>query len=285
MNNSVRSIYENGKEALTKANIENCAFEAAEMCLSCFGIDKTAFLLSPDAEVCEEDIKRYERMISERISGRPLQYILGEWSFYGRSFSVGEGVLIPRPETEQLADICISEIKKHGYKTVFDLCSGTGCIGITVALACPEAEVYLFELYDGAMKFLRKNTEKYQNGNIRIVPCDILGDIPSELPQSDVIVSNPPYIPEKELDGLQTEVRHEPATALDGGESGLDFYRKIARDWVAKLNDGGFLAVECGEGQGGEISDMLEENGKTDIVSDLYGAERFVTLYKKGKYK
>lgn len=283
LNKTVRELVVSGCDALKNAGIENSDFEALEICLSCTGIDKTSFLLFPEIEASEEEIKRFNDMISERIGGRPLQYILGEWSFFGRSFAVGEGVLIPRPETEQLADMCISEIKKRGFKTVFDLCAGSGCIGITIALECPSTEVWLFELFDGAFDFLKKNADYYQNGRIHTVRCDVLRGATEKLPVPELIVSNPPYIPTRELESLQSEVRREPVTALDGGENGLVFYGAVADKWLPLLRDGGFAAVEAGEGQSDEIANMFTPYGATNRVSDFYGVRRFVTLNKRRK--
>ena len=278
MNNSVREMCEYGTEILLRAGIDNARNEAAEMCMSVLKIDRTALLLYPERPVSAGQNELFSSMLSRRISGEPLQYVLGEWSFFGRRFSVGEGVLIPRPETEQLVDICTEKIKQSGAKIVFDLCAGSGCIGITVAAECPDTEVYLFELYDGAFEYLKKNAAAYKNTKTHLVKCDILKGIPEGLPVPDAIISNPPYIPAGEIAGLQKEVLREPSSALDGGVNGLDFYFAIAEKWIPLISAGGFAAVECGEGQAERISEIFSAYGKSKPVSDFYGAQRFVIL-------
>ncbi len=274
-------MYNRGAAELVKHGIEDAEFDSLQLCLTAAGIDRTEFLLSPDKKVSEAEALRFDNMIAERACRRPLQYIIGEQSFFGRSFSVGEGVLIPRPETEQLVDFCIEKIKKNGYKTVFDLCAGTGCIGITVACECPQTEVYLFELFDGAFGFLKKNAALCDDGRVHLIRCDVLGGMPDGLPAPDVIISNPPYIKSGDISVLQSEVRCEPSTALDGGVSGLVFYGTIARKWLPFLKNGGFAAVECGEGQCGAIAELFSVHGKTEIINDFYGADRFVTVNQR----
>lgn len=278
MSNAVREMYDRGAAELKKSGIEDAEFDALQLCLSAVGIDRTDFLLNPAREVSEAAVRRFDNLIAERADGRPLQYIIGEQSFFGRSFFVGEGVLIPRPETEQLADICIQKIKKNGCKTVFDLCAGTGCIGITVACECPQTDVYLFELFDGAFGFLEKNAALCSDGRVHLIRCDVLGGMPDGLPVPDVIISNPPYIKSGDIPALQSEVRCEPRTALDGGGSGLVFFGAIARKWLPFLKNGGFAAVECGEGQCGAIAELFSVHGKTETINDFYGVDRFVTV-------
>lgn len=281
MNDTVRTLFESGRHLLRNANVTDADFDAFSICAGVTGIDRTEFLLNPEREVSENEKTRIEKMLNERASGRPLQYVLGEWTFFGRNFAVGEGVLIPRPETEQLVDLCIGEIKKNNFKTVFDLCAGTGCIGITAACECPDTSVYLFELYDEAFSFLENNVSLCPDGRVCAVRRDIFSGVPDGFPAADIIVSNPPYIPNEEMKSLQSEVRREPATALCGGEDGLIFYRAVAEKWISALRVGGVLAVECGEHQSQKIAKMFDEYGIVETVTDFYGVDRFVVLHKK----
>ncbi len=276
-------MYERGAAELKKAGTEDAEFDALHLCLTAVGISRTEFLLNSGRTVSEDEARRFYKMISEREDGRPLQYIIGEQSFFGRSFAVGEGVLIPRPETEQLADICIGTAAKNGYKTVFDLCAGTGCIGITVACECPQTDVYLFELFDGAFEFLEKNSVMCGDGRVHPIRCDVLDGMPDGIPAPDMIVSNPPYIMSGDIPALQKEVLREPHSALDGGAGGLVFYEAIAEKWLPHLKDGGFAAVECGEGQSDAVSELFSRYGKAEKTKDFYGADRFVTVTKTSK--
>ncbi len=280
MSDTLSAVYKEGTLKLNEAHINNAPFDAREMLYSAFSVDRIALILSPDMPVSSDKTAVFFDMINRRIAGEPLQYILGEWSFYGRRFFVGEGVLIPRPETEQLADICIENIKSHGLKTVYDLCAGTGCIGITIAIECPETDVYLFELYDDALFYLKKNVGYYNLRNVHIIKYNVMSPPPTDIPTPDLIVSNPPYIPKNEMEGLQAEVKLEPATALDGGTDGLDFYRAETELWLPKLNPNGFYIVESGEDQPPQIADMLVKYGKPVITADLYETERFVGVRK-----
>ncbi len=280
LSDTLSSVLKEGTSRLKEANVKNALYEAREMLYSAFSVDRITLILYPDTAVDADRTAVFFDMISRRISGIPLQYVLGEWSFYGRRFFVGEGVLIPRPETEQLADICIEVIKEHSLKTVYDLCSGTGCIGITIAIECPDTDVYLFELYDDALFYLKKNVEQYNLKNVHIIKYNVMSPPPTDIPTPDLIVSNPPYIPRNEMDTLQAEVKLEPATALDGGTDGLDFYRAERELWLPVLNPYGFYIVECGEEQPPEISEMLEKYGNPATMEDMYETERFVCVRK-----
>ena len=225
----------------------------------------------------EPERDAYEALLRRRAAGEPLQYILGQWDFRGEPFAVGPGVLIPRPETEQLAELCIEAARARGAITVYDLCAGTGCIGLTVAKACPQARVYLLELHEGALSYLKQNEAAFSLPHTHIVQADVLKGLPETLPAPDLIVSNPPYIRAGELPGLQREVGFEPATALDGGEDGYVFYRAIAEKWLPLLPRGGFAAVECGEGQPETVAGLFGRTLDCAVVKDLYGVPRFVT--------
>lgn len=280
MNDTVRAMYERGAAELKKNGTQDAGFDALHLCLTAVGIDRTEFLLKPDRAVSDNEAQRFFEMISERANGRPLQYIIGEQSFFGRSFSVGEGVLIPRPETEQLAEICVETVKRSGSKTVFDLCAGTGCIGITVACECPQTDVYLFELFDGAFKYLEKNSAICSGGRLHLVRCDVLDGVPDGVPAPDMIVSNPPYIMSGDIPSLQKEVLCEPRSALDGGNDGLVFYEAIAQKWIPYMTPGGFAAAECGEGQSDAVLRMFSRYGNAEKINDFYGVDRFVAVTK-----
>ena len=276
-----RELHNYGKDVLLKNETEDAEFEALQLLIGAADFKQVDFFLH-SSDIVEQDIcDRYDDMLSQRISGRPLQYILGEWDFYKSTFFVGEGVLIPRPETEQLVEICIKEIKKNSYKTVYDLCAGSGCIGISIAKECPDVQVVMFELFDNALQYTKKNLENHKLSNVKLVKFDVLKDDVSSLENVDILVSNPPYIPYEEIFSLQAEVLREPHTALDGGEDGLVFYRAFEKNWLDKVNQNGFVAMECGEEQSDVIARLFADKLYSEQICDVFGVSRFVAGYKK----
>lgn len=214
-----------------------------------------------------------EAAVNRRINSEPLQYILGEWEFFSLPFVCGEGVLIPRPDTEALCEKAI-EFLGSEEKSCIDLCSGTGCVAVSIAEHCKNAEVYALEKYDKAYEYLEKNISLNRS---RVIP--LKGDLffPTD-GKYDLIVSNPPYIASDKLSSLQKEVRFEPMTALDGGADGLLFYRAIAELWVPKLKSGGMLAVEVGYDQSEAVKRIFSDVGLKNVGTyrDLCKIERVV---------
>ena len=242
----------------------------------------TDFLLSKNRPVSDTEKQRAFSFLSERLSHKPLQYILGKWDFFGQSFFVGEGVLVPRPETEQLCEYVIEKLKKMENPIVYDLCSGSGCIGLTIKAQVPDSRVYLFEKSPEAMFYLERNRRNLGLARETVtVQGDILKgyDAFSCLPVPDVIVSNPPYIRSSEIASLQPEVKNEPAMALDGGEDGFLFYEAIAEKWLSKMKKG-FAAVECGENQASYIGSLFEKHSsETEIIKDFNDIDRIVAAF------
>jgi release factor glutamine methyltransferase len=237
------------------------------------GIKNGQLRVYPDIEV---DKTRLDALIDRLNDGEPLQYIIGNWDFYDSEFYVGEGVLIPRPETEELVEKAIARISKLGRCTAYDLCAGSGCIGLSIAKACPLCEVYLIEKSGKAFEYLYKNAEGISNAHI--LNADICDDL--DLPSADIIVSNPPYIKSGDIPSLQSEVLREPVMALDGGADGLDFYRIINRLYYNRLNDGGTLLLEIGNEQGSDIPAVLTNFKDIKIYDDIYGNARIAEAIK-----
>lgn len=215
--------------------------------------------------------------------GEPLQYVLGKWDFYESEFYVGKGVLIPRPETEELTDLAVKYAKKTSSPLVYDLCSGSGCIGISIAKAVPQSDVYCVEKSADAMAYLLKNAQGIQN--VHAVSGDVLNTASFENIREnsiDIIVSNPPYIKSSEIEGLQREVQFEPREALDGGADGLEFYTYIAHEWKKYLKPNGILLFEIGNEQADEVACLLETNGykNIEIKNDMYGNPRIAASQK-----
>ncbi len=253
-------------------------FEALCIFNDLLGISKEKILLTV-AQATDEQLIKINDVIARRKNGEPLQYIIGKWDFYDLTFEVGEGVLIPRPETEMLVDFALEKLKTLQNPVVYDLCAGTGCIGFTIASHCKNAKVYLLEKEDKAFYFLKKNKERLKLNNVTIIQGDLFSFDFSALPKCDILISNPPYINSAEIKELQKEVLREPVTALDGGADGLNFYRCIAQRCVNNINKNGYMAFECGEQQSKQIIGLF--NGKfsqKQVLFDFNNIDRIVTF-------
>ena len=221
------------------------------------------FLRTDDWTALPDDVlSAFDTLAARRLTREPLQYILHEQSFLGRSFHVDERVLIPRPETELLAERAIEALHRKGSERVaLDLCCGSGCIAVSMALAVPDATVHACDLSEGALAVTRRNADTL-GANVTLHQGDLLGAVKGLA--FDVIVSNPPYIPTEDCAVLQQEVLQEPSMALDGGADGLDFYRRIAREAPAFLRSGGTLLLEIGYDQDAAVLRLLEDAGFRD---------------------
>ena len=281
---TVFELYKKITEIFDREKIEDVSLDARLLVEYACNINHGEFLFKRDREADETEIEKVMSYSERRISGEPVQYITGKWEFLDMEFSVGEGVLIPRPETEELVMYAAEKIKKMKKAVVFDLCSGSGCIGLSIKNLVPDADVYMIEKSDDALRFLEKNRIDLGFGNNTVlVQGDILNGYEgfSFLPKPDVIISNPPYIKTEEIDTLQKEVRKEPHMALDGGEDGYVFYRCLSEKWLPFVNEGGFIAVECGENQAVKIASMFSKHSKeTEIIKDFNNTERMVYASK-----
>ena len=274
------AVYREAVKTLSNAECDSPEFDAQQLISYCFGYNKTQLLMNSGAAVDEVKLIHFDDCVKRRCNHEPLQYIIGMWGFHRFSFKVGEGVLIPRPETEILVDFAVDKIQKNNYKVVFDLCCGSGCIGLSVAKLCPNVKVYCVDVSDTALEYTRQNKELLCADNVTVVKSDILESTGFlGLPRPDIILSNPPYIRTEEIKELQPEIAFEPSLALDGGEDGLIFYRSLAEIWYPFINRGGYLAMECGEDQAADILSMFV--GKADkgkVIKDAAGINRVVTV-------
>ncbi len=284
---TLSEVYRYAAYKLKEAGIENAVYDAKIIFETVFGVSYSQLVLNPEMPYDEKLIKKLDTLLDERMEGRPLQYIIGEWDFMGFTFRVGEGVLIPRSETEILVEYAVEKLRNVSKPVVFDLCSGSGCIGLSVKKLLPEARIFMIEKSNEALQYLNMNRIELGLARETIV---IKGDITkgydgfSSLPKPDVILSNPPYIKSSDISALQKEVQFEPSMALDGGEDGYDFYKCLAEKWLPYINDDGFIAVECGEEQAEEISRMFENYcSETEILNDYSDIQRIVVGFKEEK--
>ncbi len=236
------------------------------------GVARSA-LASCDSILTPSRVREMDRIAGERLAGRPLWYILGSANFYGHELKVDERVLIPRPETEMLAEMAI-KTAEPGDK-VLDLCTGSGCVAVAVAAATREKEVTVTasDVSAAALEVAAENAKS--NGvSVRFIESDLFASVKGKF---NLIVCNPPYIPTGDIAGLQREVReHEPLSALDGGADGLDFYRRLAAEAPKHLVRGGTLLLECGQGQAQAVVKLLTKFDYSIISRDLEGVERFI---------
>lgn len=282
---SVATTYNNlfldTRNRLKKAGIEAAQLEARE--LLCYASDKTREQLYRDMSlyVSAELEQRLEELIQRRLGGEPAAYLVGEWEFYGLPLDITTDVLIPRSDTEVLAERAIQRAKASGEGCrVLDLCAGSGCVGLAIASQVPECRVVLGELSESALRVCKQNIRR--NGlNARVTCLSVNAMEPPDatLWDFDVIACNPPYIPTGDIAGLDRSVReYEPHMALDGGDDGLDYYRFIAAHWKNALRLGGAMIFEVGIGQALQVEEILAQNGFEGIqtVADTQGIWRVV---------
>lgn len=261
------NLYLDIRQQLRRSGVEAATLEARE--LVCFGVGKSREELQRDGGLyASPELERQVRqLVDRRLAGEPVAYLIGEWEFYGLPLDISQDVLIPRADTEVLAEQAIAYIQTLGECRVLDLCAGSGCVGLAVASQAPRAWVILGELNDSALKICRQNIRR-NNLSARVMPvqADAREKPPRSLGEFQCIVSNPPYIPSGDIPGLETSVRdYEPHLALDGGADGLDFYRSITRDWKEALAPGGRLYFEVGIGQADPVLRLMRSQGFGDL--------------------
>jgi release factor glutamine methyltransferase len=280
MSSTYNNLYLDIRRKLRGAGVGDPSLEARE--LVCFATGKTREELFRDSGLyaSPELEERTWALVRRHLEGEPVAYLIGEWEFYGLPLDISRDVLIPRPDTEVLVEQAIDYVKTLGECRVLDLCAGSGCVGLAVAANAPKARVALGELSDGALKICRQNIRR--NGlSGRVVPVQVnaLEKPSSNLGEFQCIVSNPPYIPHGDIDGLDPSVRdYEPHLALDGGEDGMAFYCAITQLWKDALVPGGRLYYEVGVGQADTVLRIMRAVGFGDIqiVKDLNGIPRVV---------
>ena len=235
--------------------------------LQCRPVD----LLLKKPQLTPQQGRRFEECKARRLSGEPLQYIIGSWEFYGLEFKVDSRALVPRPETEILVDLAI---KKFQGSRILELGTGSGNIAVALAKFLPYVQVTTADISLEALALAMENAQRHEvESRIEFVHAD-MKDVTGSF---DLVISNPPYIPSSELKNLPADVQQEPAIALDGGEDGLKFYRAIINRSPSLLSPGGYLMMEFGDGQAEAISSLAQKHFKNiEIYKDLTGRERVI---------
>lgn len=281
------NLYLDIRRQLKAAGVENAQLEARE--LMCYATDKNReqFLRDAGLYVGDSMEKRIHDLVDRRLAGEPVAYIIGEWEFYGLPLDISRDVLIPRIDTELLAERAILLARAAGEGArVLDLCAGSGCIGLAVAANVPTCRVVLADVSEGALRVCKQNVRRCGlNAQVVCMLADAMQPPNPTLWDFDVIVCNPPYIPSADIAGLDISVKdYEPHMALDGGVDGLDFYRAIASRWSNALRLDGSLLFEVGIGQAGDVEMIMAKNGYSDIKTyqDTVGIWRVVEGKVKG---
>ena len=273
---TIREAVNWGAKRLKDNDIDNAEHDSFELLSAINGMTRTFYLVNGDSMLSEENFLLFEEHIDRRAAHVPLQHILGKAYFYGYEFEVNEDVLIPRQDTEVLVSEVI-KVTRNG-DNILDMCTGSGCIGITLAKKFTESRVLGIDVSEKALNVAQKNKHNLEADNIDFMLSDLFGELSTDI-TFNTIVSNPPYIPTKVIEGLQDEVRlHDPMLALDGTEDGLMFYRKITEKAGDYLKADGYLCYEIGAEQAADVSDIMKQAGFKDItvVKDLAGLDRVV---------
>lgn len=292
---TIKQVYNQIKNNFIKAGIDSPAFDAMCIIERIFKFNRQMLIAKGDALADNSLYEKCLELCNRRLNGEPLQYIIGYWTFMGCEFYVGEGVLIPRDDTEVVVNACINFLNQlicYFPKTnkniirILDLCSGSGAIAVSIAKHLSQIsnnnirfEITAIEKSDIAYTYLKKNMSA-NHVDVKAISGDIFVDHKDfKNGYFDLIVSNPPYIITQEILTLQREVQFEPKMALDGGKDGYDFYREIANNWSCKLKNGGMLALELGENQFETVKNLLLNNGFSNIKEyfDLGNIQRAIS--------
>lgn len=279
-------ILDVGIKRLKQANIADASIDAERLLMYLMNENRTFIYLHRNDGTDENHADAYFELIDRRAEGEPLQYIVGEQEFMGLSFNVNEAVLIPRQDTETLVETALSFAKnKKGSISILDMCCGSGAIAISMAYFLPKSKLTACDISEVALNVARSNAKK--NGvekKINFIESDLYMPVQKKKPMKDkfdMILCNPPYIPSHVIPTLQREIKdHEPVAALDGGEDGLDFYRKMVTDSAVHLKKGGYILFEIGHDQADEVTALLEEEGcYKDIFThkDMARSDRVIT--------
>lgn len=276
---TIRQLYRNSTSSLDPVDVKTIIMQILD-------IDGSRFVLDMDKELDQDKLEVLERSIKKRIGGEPVAYITGRRGFYESTFKVSEATLIPRADTEILVEDAIRELQSKEEVRILDLCCGTGCIGISVAKALSKKVktvcLTLSDLSEDALSVCQENVRtivQEENIIVKTIHSDLFQGIGDK--SFDAILSNPPYIRSDVIPTLEKQVQFEPMMALDGGEDGLDFIRKIAGQAKDHLASGGLLEMEIGYDQGPAAASILKKEGYNEIsvIQDLENLDRVVKAF------
>ncbi len=263
--------------------IDNPRLDAEVLLAHALSVSRTQLVIDGPKPLAAEELGRFRELVKRRRSREPVAYLRGEREFYGRRFAVDSRVLIPRPDTEALVTVGLERTRHLSLcARTADLCTGSGCVGVTLARERPTTKVTLADVSPDALALARHNAARLGAYNVAFALADVFGELAGPF---DLVTANPPYIPAAEVPGLSPDiVRFEPRLALDGGPAGLDVTARIVADAPARLAPGGVLAMEVGAGQADAVAALLGERGFADVVRtrDYARIERVVSGVWRG---
>ena len=282
----IKEVIEEGKNVLSKNNIEDNVIITRELLAFVLGVEKQYLVIHLADELNAEDYIKFKENINKLINGKPLQYITNNQEFMGLNFFVNENVLIPQPDTEIIVEETLKKCKelllKNGKIRILDLCTGSGAIAVFLSnFLGDEAEVFASDISTKALEVAKYNNGK-NNTNVRFIESNLFENIQEQ--KFDIIVSNPPYIRSDVINKLSKQVQNEPHLALDGGEDGLKFYKKIIEQSCNYIENG-YLILEIGYDQKEDVENLLKENknySEIKTIQDFSGNDR-CTIAKVGK--
>jgi len=288
------------EEYLQSHGVPNCKTEAEYLLSHLLNCKRSGLYLKHDKSVAIDEFQRFMGWLNKRIAREPSQYIIGEQEFWGLAFKVTRDVLIPRPETEILVEEAVktvrsqesevrsqntkihySELRTPDSKLILDLCTGSGCIAVSLAKEIPDSQIYVVDISESALDVARENAERHSVvDKITFIQGNLFAPLRGLSLKVDLIVSNPPYVSRDMMKDLQPEIRdYEPEIAVYAGDDGLDFYRRIISESPAYLTQGGHLILEIGYGQAEEIKKLIEQSNAfadISITKDFAGIDRVI---------
>lgn len=259
----LKELYLKGRKSFERNGFECPGIETRAILARSLDADPLELYAHPQRRVGHKRAEAFERLLNRRLGGEPLAYVTGRREFYSRSFAVTPDVLIPRPETETLAELAIETAGQMKKPRILDLGTGSGCLAVTVFLETRGCRVCASDISSSALRVAEENARTH-SARIRFVNSDLLCCFARS--SFDIIISNPPYVSQAQYEGLSREIKcHEPRSALIGGEDGLAYIRKITAGAARVLREGGFLLLEIGGGQAQSVEGIVRENGFSDI--------------------
>lgn len=275
----VRDIINKAQNTLEAAGIADSQVDSWLLAEFVFGITRAKYYANMQMTVDGKSAEKYNELVNQRAGHIPLQHLVGTQEFMGLTFKVNENVLIPRQDTELLVEN-VADCLGNGKRTVLDMCTGSGCIAVSIDRLSKNSKVTAVDISEKALEVAQENN-RFNNANVTFIQSDLFTNVTGRY---DIIVSNPPYIRTDEIPKLMEEVKsHEPVMALDGMEDGLYFYKKICNEASDYLNDNGKIFFEIGYDQGDDVSEILRQNRfcNIEVLKDLSGNDRVVIARKE----
>lgn len=273
----IKELIEYGKNTLNKNEVQDSSIISRILAEYILNFNRQEIIANLDKEVKEEQRVRYYLALIEIIQGMPIQYITNKQEFMKLDFYVDENVLIPQPDTEILVEKAIEEAKKIGNVEILDMCTGSGCIGISIAKNIENAKVTLVDISKNAIEIAKKNALRNKvESQLTFIQSNMFEKVEKKF---DIIVSNPPYIKTDVIPKLDKQVQNEPHIALDGGKDGLKFYKIIIEEAKKYLKENGKLILEIGYDQKEEVENLIKQSGqykKIEVIKDLSQNDRVI---------